>query len=85
MLVEVAVGHIVDATTGAAHEKSAQHKHAQQMPARKAAAGQPQGAEGGPQQQQPTGGSIEANQVEVEREGAARQWFSHGVQVQRSG
>ena len=68
MFVEVAVGHIIDTTTGAAHEKSAQHKHHQQMPSWKTTTGQPQSTEGRPQQQQPTCRPVKANQVKVERQ-----------------
>ena len=68
MFVKVAVSHIIDTTTGAAHEKSAQHKHQQQMPSRKTTTGQPQSTEGRPQQQQPTCRPVKANQVKVERQ-----------------
>ena len=43
--VELAVGHVVDAAAGRAHQDGAEREHHHQMPARKAARRQPQRAE----------------------------------------
>jgi hypothetical protein len=65
MLVKFAIGHIVDAAPGAAHEDGAQREHRHQMPTRKAVSSHPQGGQSRPQQQKPAGRSVPANQVQV--------------------
>ena len=81
MAVEVAVGDIVDAAAGAAHQDGAEREDQQQMPARPAAGSDPERRQRGPEQQQPAGGPVPADQVEVERELGApgRQRGSVGV------
>ena len=69
--VEIAVGDVVDAAAGAAHQERAEHEDRQQVPAREAAGGDPQRRQRRPEQQQPAGGAVPADQVEVEREAAS--------------
>lgn len=66
--VEVAVGHVVDTAASTAHQDGAAHEHQQQVPPRPSPRGQPQRAEGRPQQQQPTRGPVPADQVQVQRQ-----------------
>ena len=63
--VKIAVGHVVDAAAGAAHQDGAQRKHRQQMPTRKAPGRQPQRSQRRPQQQQPASRPIPADQVQI--------------------
>jgi hypothetical protein len=66
MLVKVSVCHIVQTTACATHENGAEGEHGQQMPARETVCRNPQRRQGGPQQQQPTCGTIPPNQIQIQ-------------------
>mmetsp|Transcript_33908 Transcript_33908/g.79387 ORF Transcript_33908/g.79387 Transcript_33908/m.79387 type:complete len:245 (+) Transcript_33908:1638-2372(+) len=64
--VEVAVGHVVDAAAGRAHQHRAQREHRQQMPAGEAVGRDPQRRQRGPEQQQPAGRPVPADELQVQ-------------------
>ncbi len=66
VFVELAVGHVVDAAAGAAHEDGAGHEHQQQVQPRETARRHPEGRQRRPEQQQPAGGAVPADQIQVE-------------------
>ncbi len=72
VLVEVAVGDVVDGAAGAAHEEGAQHEDDDEMPAGEATGREPERGERRPEQQQRAGRAVPADQVEPEGEARAR-------------
>ena len=75
MLVDVAVGIVVDGASGGAHQRRAERKDQHDMPGRVPLARDPQSPQRRPQQQQNADGTMQTGELDIERKAFGKLHF----------